>query len=298
MMRFLIIGASGLVGGNALRYLKEQPDTEVLGTHFSFATPETYFFDTLNLDNPANYPIADFKPTHILHAGALTHVDYCEEHPEESYRQTVQSTINVLQLTKAFSAKVIYVSTDYVFDGKSGPYDEEAVPNPINIYGKHKLEAEQLIQKDSSEHLILRITNVYGDEIRGKNFVSRLLDFAKNAEEIELKLPYDQYATPVNAWDIAKAFFRLCIYGKSGLYHISSTDYLNRVQLTQKIIKHFKNCRITVKPFSTSSLLQKAPRPLQGGLKCSKFLSQNIDFDYSSVDDYLYIKLNLTNRND
>ncbi|MGZ5244653.1 MAG: sugar nucleotide-binding protein, partial [Bacteroidia bacterium] len=151
MMRFLIIGASGLVGGNALRFLKEQHDVEVLGTHFSFATPETHFFDTLNLDNPENYPIANFKPTHILHAGALTHVDYCEEHPEESYMQTVQSTINVLQLAKAFSAKLIYVSTDYVFDGKAGPYDEEAIPNPINVYGKHKLEAEQLIQKDSPE---------------------------------------------------------------------------------------------------------------------------------------------------
>lgn len=291
MMRFLIIGASGLVGGNALRYLKEQKDVEVLGTHFSFATPGTHFFDTLNLKNPDNYPIANFKPTHILHAGALTHVDYCEEHPEESYRQTVQSTINVLQLAKAFSAKVIYVSTDYLFDGKSGPYDEEAVPNPINVYGKHKLEAEQLIQKDSPEHLILRITNVYGDEIRGKNFVSRLIEMSKSGEEVELKLPYDQYATPVNARDIAKAFFQLCLYGKTGIYHIASTDYLSRVQLTQKILKHFKNNQFTLKPFETAALLQKAPRPLQGGLKAAKFISQFPDFFYSSVDEYLFGKL-------
>ncbi len=290
MMRFLIIGASGLVGGNALRYLKQQENVEVLGTHFSFATPETHFFDTLNLDNPNNYPISDFKPTHILHAGALTHVDYCEEHPEESYRQTVQSTINVLQLAKAFSAKVIYVSTDYVFDGKSGPYDEEAIPNPINVYGKHKLKAEQLIQKDSSDHLILRITNVYGDEIRGKNFVSRLIEMAKSGEEVELKLPYDQYATPVNAMDVAKAFFQLCLYGKSGIYHIASTDYMNRVQLTQKVVKHFKNSRVQVKPFETRALLQKAKRPLQGGLKSAKFLGQNIDFYFASVDDYMYTK--------
>ncbi|RYD82957.1 MAG: SDR family oxidoreductase [Sphingobacteriales bacterium] len=292
MMRFLIIGASGLVGGNALRYLKEQNDVEVLGTHFSFATPETHFFDTLNLHNPENFPIADFKPTHILHAGALTHVDYCEEHPEESYRQTVQSTINVLALAKAFSAKVIYVSTDYVFDGNSGPYDEEALPNPINVYGKHKLEAELLIQRDSHEHLILRITNVYGDEIRGKNFVSRLIEFAKSGEKVELKLPYDQYATPVNALDVAKAFFQLCIYGKNGIYHIASTDYMNRVQLTKEIFKFAGNKSIVMKPIFTKDLLQPAKRPLQGGLKSAKFIAQFVDFEYDSISGYLNVKFN------
>jgi dTDP-4-dehydrorhamnose reductase len=286
-MKVLILGASGLVGGNCLKYLSKKEDVKVLGTHFSFRTRNTYYFDTLDIGNPKNFNINDFKPTHIIHAGALTHVDYCEEHPEESYKQTVTSTKNVTTLAERFGAKIIYISTDYVFDGKNGPYDESAETNPLSIYGKHKLEAEKLVQESSSQNLILRITNVYGDEIRNKNFISRLLKAGEEKEILELKLPGDQYATPVNAADIARAIYLLTKDNKSGIYNLASTDYLNRVQLAQKILKRFPDNNVKVINFSTGELKQAAARPLQGGLKAYKFLNEYPFFYFGSVDEYL-----------
>lgn len=290
-MKVLILGASGLVGGNCLKYLSKQPDAEVLGTHYSFRTRNTYFFDTLDLENTKNFDITEFKPTHIIHAGALTHVDYCEQHPDESYKQTVESTKNVIELARKFNSRIVYISTDYVFDGKSGPYSEDDKTNPLSIYGKHKLEAEQLVNEFGAENLILRITNVYGDEIRNKNFISRLLKAGEEKENMDLKLPGDQYATPVNAADIARVIFLLLKDNKSGIYHISSTDYLNRVQLAQKILKHFPENNIKISSFTTQVLKQAAPRPLQGGLKSHKFLNEYPFFEFGSVDEYLAQKL-------
>src|ERR1700722_3200659 len=99
-MRILILGASGLVGGNCLKYFNEQAGTEARGTYFSFPAEGTWYYDTLNPDTPENFDIKKFSPTHILHAAALTHVDYCEEHIEESYTQTVESTKNVVKLAR------------------------------------------------------------------------------------------------------------------------------------------------------------------------------------------------------
>lgn len=291
-MNVLILGASGLVGGNCLKYLAKKEDVKVLGTHFSFRTRNTYYFDTLDIENPKNFNVCNFNPTHIIHAGALTHVDYCEEHPDESYAQTVQSTKNVITLAERFGAKIIYISTDYVFDGKNGPYDENAVTNPLSVYGKHKLEAEKLVQNFSSQNLILRITNVYGEEIRNKNFIARLLKAGEEKESLELKLPGDQYATPVNAADIARAIYLLIKDNKSGIYNIASTDYLNRVQLAQKILKHFPGNNVKVLSFQTDVLKQAALRPLQGGLKVHKFLNEYPFFYFGSVDEYLVEKTN------
>lgn len=289
--RVLIIGASGLVGSNCLKYLRNQDDFEVKGTYFSFKIEGLHFFDTLNPDNSKNFDIESFKPTHILHAGALTHVDYCESHQEESYLKTVQSTKNILILAERLQSKVIYISTDYVFDGLSGPYDENAEVNPLSIYAKHKLEAEMLVRNQSPQNLILRVTNVYGDEARNKNFVARLFEMGTNNEEATLNLPVDQYATPVNALDVAKAFFLLLKDNKSGIYNIASTDYLNRVQLAQKVMSHFPNSQVSIIAKYTSDLNQPALRPLQGGLKSSKLLSEYPYFYFSGVDEYLFSKM-------
>lgn len=288
--RILIIGASGLVGGNCLSYLSLQEDFEVAGTYFSFAANGLSFYDTLNPDNPENFDVESFKPTHILHAGALTHVDYCETHPDESELKTVQSTRNILRLAEKHKARIIYISTDYVFDGKAGPYDEEAEINPISVYARHKLEAEMLVRNQSPENLILRVTNVYGDEIRNKNFVARLFEMGQNHEKVTLNLPVDQYATPVNALDIAKALHLLIKDNKSGVYNIASTDFLNRVQLAQKIMNHFPVNEVSIIAKKTTGLNQAAPRPLMGGLKSEKFLSEYPYFYFSSVDEYLASK--------
>lgn len=285
-MKVFIAGASGLVGSNCMQHFTEQ-GWEVVGSYFSYQTPDTVYYNTLEPSNTNNYDVKAFSPDVIVHCGAMTHVDNCELQPDQSYQQTVQSTINLIALAKDCNARFVYISTDYVFDGKNGPYTEEAPVNPLSVYARHKLEAEQLSLKEIENTLVLRITNVYGDEVRGKNFIARIIEQCVNKQKLTLKLPYDQYASPANAWDIARAMYILLRDNKKGIYHIGSTDYLNRVELAMRVLKYFPDAEYDLIPMSTSQLNQPAARPLLGGFVSLKFSSEYPEFMFSNVDDYL-----------
>jgi dTDP-4-dehydrorhamnose reductase len=285
-MKIFISGASGLVGGNCLKHFTEN-NMDTVGTFFSYAVDGLHQFDTLNLDNPNNFDLINYKPDVIVHCGAMTHVDACETEQEESYQKTVQSTLNLIELANKLNAKLVYLSTDYVFDGKRGPYFEDDQVNPLSVYAAHKLEAEQAVLKNSKEHLVLRITNVYGNEIRNKNFIARIIEQCQQGKKLTLNLPYDQYATPVNAYDVARAMRLLLLDQKSGIYHIAGTDWMNRVDLALNVLKYFPNADFELIPKSTEALKQPANRPLLGGLQKVKFSSEYLNFRFSTVDEYV-----------
>ncbi len=285
-MKVFISGASGLVGSNCLKHFKEQ-GLETIGSYYSFETDDTVFYDTLMPDHPFNFDVATFAPDVIVHCGALTHVDYCETHEQESYEKTVQSTINLIKVAKECGAKMVYISTDYVFDGKNGPYKEDASVNPISVYARHKLEAEQMVLREIPHSLVLRVTNVYGNELRGKNFVARIIDQCKNHQKLTLKLPYDQYASPANAWDIARAMYLLLRDHKEGIYHIGGTDFLNRVELALRVLSYFPDAEYELIPISTEDMKQPAARPLIGGFVKAKFSSEYPEFLFGNIDSYM-----------
>jgi dTDP-4-dehydrorhamnose reductase len=290
-MKIFISGASGLVGGNCLKHFLAN-NINAIGTYFSYALPDIYYFDTLNLNNPDNFDVMNFKPDVIVHCGAMTHVDACETSIEESYNKTVQSTLTLIGLANTLNAKLVYLSTDYVFDGKRGPYFEDDAVNPLSIYAKHKLEAEEAVIKNSANHLVLRITNVYGNEARNKNFIARIIDQCMANETLKLTLPYDQYATPVNAYDVARAMLLLLQNNKNGLYHIASTDYMNRVDLAMNVLKHFPEAQYDLNPISTATMNQAAKRPLLGGLQKVKFSETFNTFIFTTVDDFVKVSIN------
>ncbi len=285
-MKVFISGASGLVGSNCLKHFLEQ-GFETIGSYYSFETDDTVFYDTLMPGHPMNFDIVAFAPDVIVHCGALTHVDYCETHEQESYEKTVQSTINLIAIAKECNARMVYLSTDYVFDGKDGPYIEDHPVNPLSVYARHKLEAEQLILKETANALVLRVTNVYGNELRGKNFVARIIDQCRNHQKLTLKLPYDQYASPTNAWDIARAMFVLLKDNKHGIYHIGGTDYLNRVELALRVLSYFPDAVYDLIPISTAEMNQPAARPLLGGFIKTKFSNEYPHFLFGNIDSYM-----------
>lgn len=285
-MKVFIAGASGLVGSNCMKHFTEQ-GWEVTGSYFSYPVPGTVFYNTLEPEHQDNFDIKAYAPDVIVHCGALTHVDRCETEQDESYQKTVQSTLNLVKLAKECNARFVYISTDYVFDGTDGPYMEDAPVNPVSVYGKHKLEAEQHALKEIDRTLVLRVTNVYGNEARGKNFVARIVQQCLDKQKLTLKLPYDQFACPTNAWDIARAMFVLLRDNKNGIYHIGSTDYMNRVQLALKVLQYFPEAEYDLIPISTAELKQPAPRPLIGGFVTMKFCTEYPDILFGNVDSYL-----------
>lgn len=286
-MNILIVGASGLVGGNCLAQFQNSGKHKAFGTHYKYPTSETFYFNSSDLNDKQNEEIKLYPVDAIIHCAALTFVDYCEQNPEESYQKTVVSARNMIELAKIKKTKLVYLSTDYVFDGKSGPYTEEDKVNPVSVYGAHKLEAENEIVSSGIPYLIVRITNVYGEELRGKNFISRIIQQINNKEKIELKLPSDQFATPINAADIAKCIELLLESNKTGIYHLASTDFMNRYQLAERVVGSFGYNNSTLTPVKTLELNQIAKRPLKGGLLAVKFLQEFPNFRFSNVDDYL-----------
>ncbi len=285
-MKVFISGASGLVGSNCLKHFTEM-GWEAIGSYYSFQTDDTVFYDSLLPDHPENFNILEFAPDYIIHCGALTHVDYCETHEEESFEKTVQSTINLIKIANQLGAGMVYLSTDYVFDGKHGPYSETDPVCPISVYAHHKLQAEKLVLKDIPNALVLRVTNVYGNELRGKNFVARIIDQCQKHEKLTLKLPVDQYASPANAWDIARAMFLLLRDGKKGIYNIGGSEYINRVELAKIVLSNFPNAQYDLIPLTTEVLNQPAKRPLLGGFKTTKFHTEYPDFVFCTVDSYV-----------
>jgi dTDP-4-dehydrorhamnose reductase len=285
-MKIFISGASGLVGSNCLQHFLSK-NINAVGSYFSYALPDIFYFDTLNISNPNNFDIINFKPDVIVHCGAMTHVDACEINQDESYQKTVASTISLIKIANQLNAKLVFLSTDYVFDGLRGPYFEDDKTNPLSIYAQHKLMAEDAVLKNSEDHLVLRITNVYGNEARNKNFIARIIQQCQAKQKLNLTLPYDQYATPVNAYDVARAMLLLLQHNKKGIYHIASTDYMNRVDLAMNVLKHFPEVQYDLKPISTASMQQPAARPLLGGLQKVKFSATFNDFIFTTVDDYV-----------
>lgn len=285
-MKVFILGASGLVGSNCMKHFTEM-EWDVKGSYFSYLTPGTVYYNTLEPNDPQNFDVLSFRPDIIVHCGALTAVDYCETHEEESYQKTVQSTINVIALAKQCNARMVYISTDYVFDGREGPYREDDPVNPLSIYAVHKLQAERLALKEISGTLVLRVTNVYGNEVRGKNFIARIIDQCQKKQKLVLKLPYDQYASPANAWDIARAMYVLLRDNKTGVYHIGGTDFVNRVELALRVLQYFPEAEYELIPLSTAELNQPAARPLIGGFVKMKFSNEYPEFLFGNVDSYL-----------
>jgi len=285
-MKVFISGASGLVGSNCLEHFKEM-GWNVIGSHLSFATADTVFYNTLEPAHPENFDVETFLPDVIVHCGALTHVDYCEAHPEESYEKTVQSTRNLVALAHKCKARFVHISTDYVFDGVNGPYREDAPVNPLSVYARHKLEAEVLALKELEHTLVLRITNVYGNELRNKNFVARIVAQCREGRKLTLKLPYDQFASPVNAWDIARAMYLLLKDNKEGIYHIGGSDYMNRIELALRVLSYFPSAEYDLIPVSTKEMNQPAARPLLGGFVKLKFATEYPGFLFGTVDSYV-----------
>ena len=285
-MKVLVIGASGLVGAHCLRYFNHK-NIEVIGTYRNYKVANTFFFDP-SLENCFDFLTEkDFKPDHIVHCGALTNVDYCEDNQIESYNLTVRSTEVIADFCKKNKIKLIYLSTDYVFDGGTGPYSETEVTNPINVYGKHKLEAEKIV-KESGNFIIARITNVYGEEDRSKNFIAHLISVINSGTVKTFKLPFDQFATPIYAGDIAKMIYLLVSENKKGIYNLSSTDYYSRYQLAKKVKSFYsKASNLNLESVSTKFLNQRARRPLNGGLLNIKFSNEFPNFDYMNIDKFI-----------
>lgn len=281
-MQVLVIGASGLVGSHILQTC-QQRGWNVMGTYHNFARPGLIQLPITDGTSVQSL-ITESQPEVVFLPAFLSNVDYCEQNPEETYQINVVGCLNVAQATRDVGAKLVFYSSDYVFNGENGPYQETDQPDPICVYGRQKLEIEQKISELLEDYLICRIAWVYGQEEQGKNFVLRVISTLKNNQII--RIPQDQIGSPTLANDIAEASCRLLEVGAQGLFHTTGIDCMNRYQFALKVAEVFGLQTDTLVPVMTSEFNQAAPRPLKCGMRCGR-LRQTLNWNSRGVVDGL-----------
>ncbi|MFH2101558.1 MAG: NAD(P)-dependent oxidoreductase [Candidatus Micrarchaeota archaeon] len=270
-MSTLVIGGSGLVG---FEFYRQNHDKN---WHFTYRSKKMKGFIQLDAGDAeaANSLISELKPEVVIVPAAMPHVNRCETEPELAWEQNVGILKNVLEPMKALDkSKIVFFSTDYLFDGKDGPYPEDAPTNPMNEYGRIKLACEKEIQASGVEHIIARTTGIFGWEYQRKNFFYRLFDTLTAGKE--LVVPDDQYANPTYVKDLASAINSLLEKGASGVFNVSGPDYLNRLQLSNKMADAFGLDKSLIIGKPTTFFKTIAPRPLKAGFVLDKLFSLGI----------------------
>ncbi len=266
MNSHLVIGASGQVGEHLLNALHAH-DLPALGTYFRHEVPVMTALDVRDAQAVREL-IERVQPPTIYLPASLTHVDWCEENVEESFAINVQGAVNVARAAQEIGAKLVYFSSDYVFDGENGPYDESDVAHPISEYGRQKVLAEHYLALHQPNALIIRTTVVYGWERQGKNFVQRLREVLGRGER--MRVPVDQIGSPSYAPDVARASVELAQMNARGVFHVAGPKLADRYEFACTAARVFGLDENLLDAVTTAELGQVAPRPLRAGMRVEK----------------------------
>lgn len=246
-MKVLVTGANGMLGQDLCPILEDE-DFEVIET------------DIHNLDftdfNATEKFIKEHNPEYVIHLGAYTNVDKAEEEPEIAYKINADGTENIARVCQKIGAVLIYISTDYVFDGtKNGKYLPDDKTNPINVYGCSKLKGEKSVQK-CDKYYIVRTSWLYGHH--GKNFVETMISLA---DREEIKVVDDQTGCPTWTVELANGIIKIIEDEKPyGIYHVCGSGETSWFGFAKEIFK-LCNLNVNLKPCTTQEFPRPAKRP-------------------------------------
>lgn len=247
-MKVVVTGAKGQLGTDVVHLLADR-GYEVYG----YGREE---LDITNFDQ-VKQVIAEVRPDVVIHAAAYTKVDLAESEPEQAFLINAYGTRNVAVASEAVGAKLVYISTDYVFDGTANePYNEFAPTNPLSVYGKSKLAGEQFVRDLHSKFFIVRTSWVYGKH--GNNFVKTMLKLAQ--ERDELMVVHDQVGCPTYTVDLANCILELIQTEKYGVYHVSNSGRCSWYEFAKAIFEE-AGIKVKVNPCTTKDFPRPAPRP-------------------------------------
>jgi dTDP-4-dehydrorhamnose reductase len=263
----LVIGAKGMLGRDLMGVLRS-----------SFSTDEVIGWDIEEIDireeKETIEKIENLRPRTVINVAAYTDVDRCESNEPEALAINAEGMKHVATAASRCHAKVVYLSTDYVFDGmKRAPYVEEDHPHPVSVYGRSKLKGEEYVQGAVKDALIVRTQWLYGKH--GKNFVTAILRQAK--EKKALSIVNDQTGSPTYTRDLSGAISVLLQQKAHGIFHVTNGGHCTWYAFGREILKLSGIEGVEVLPITSEELGRPAPRPPYSVLDCEK-LKQETGF--------------------
>ena len=279
MKRVLVVGHRGMLG-SALMQLLGAADSgvELHGADL----PEIDITDPRSLTSVLD----ECQPELVINCAAFTQVDDAETHTDESMRVNGEGAGNVASAAAAHGARVVHISTDFVFDGrKEGPYVESDTPRPLSVYGSSKLEGERRVAAASEDHLIVRTSWLYGPG--GRNFVTAILELAK--ERDKLQVVADQHGCPTYTRDLARAIWALCRADARGIVHAAGAGSCSWYEFACEIVRR-SPFDAEVRPVTSEEFKGPADRPANSVLDTAR-LRELTGFQFphwtESLADYL-----------
>ncbi len=276
-MKILITGANGLLGQKLVALLSADKDLQVIATarttnQLPATGREAYRFARMDVTDRENVIdiVGDYQPDTIINTAAMTHVDRCEENQDECHTANVTAVENLIEACETFQVHLIQLSTDFIFNGTNGPLDENASPDPVNFYGRSKLEAEELLRKSKCDYSIIRTVLVYGVgyDPSQSNIVLWVIDKLNKKEEINLV--NDQWRTPTLVEDLAEGCFLIAKKRALGVYNISGREMMTPYHMAETIADEFNLDKSLIHETDSDTFTQPAKRPLKTGLTIDK----------------------------
>ncbi len=274
-MKILVTGANGFLGFYLIRHLLELKYT-VIATgkgecRILFSTYENFVYIPMDFTDPfAVHDVFEkFRPEIVIHAGAMSKPDECEQNQWTAYIVNVEGTVTLLTNAAEQKSFFLFVSTDFIFNGMKGMYAEEDEPAPLNYYGKTKLDAEEAVREYEHDWAIIRTVLVYGKPVMSR---SNLLTVVK--EKLEKGEMYsvfdDQKRTPTYVEDLASGIEKVIEKRAKGIYNICGKDFMSPYEMAFKTATFLGLEKDLLKKINASDLLQPAKRPAITGLDITK----------------------------
>ncbi|MET3697016.1 dTDP-4-dehydrorhamnose reductase [Bacillus oleivorans] len=258
-MKILVTGYGGQLGYDVVREGLNR-DLEIIGANRSD-------LDITSEDNVRDF-VNKINPDAIIHCAAYTAVDKAEEEKELCWDVNVQGTRNLVEAARSNNAKFLYISTDYVFDGKGEkPFFETDIPNPISYYGRTKYEGEKIVQELLKNWFIVRISWVFG--INGQNFIKTMLRLSESNDQ--LNIVNDQYGSPTYTFHLASLLLDIVHSDKYGLYHATNEGICSWAEFAMEIFRQSsKSTRVN--PITTAEYPTRAVRPANSRMSKQKLI--------------------------
>ena len=287
-MKIAVIGANGQLGMDIVATFQKLGDTTIGLTHAD-----------LDIASAASTheALSSIQPSIIVNTAAMHHVESCEKEPSRAYEVNALGARNLSIVARDLNAKLVHISTDYVFDGsKKQPYVEDDAAAPLNVYGNTKLAGEAFVRALTERYFIVRTSALYGKNPcrakNGKNFVDLMLKLA--GERDEIKVVDDEMVTPTSTQELAKQIYELSRTDSYGLYHATAEGSCSWYEFAKTIFE-FANVKVNLKIAAPGEFPAKVPRPKYSVLENHALKKEDLNSlrnwqeglrDYLSADDH------------